>query len=363
MAVDSDIRDRLALIEGDFLTALAMDSTSLATSMTLHTKLAEDIDGAATSTTLADSTLQMVRTIANSVEIITQSVLNMQSASEEVSTSLHQQLVETMITSSLSPHIASSTGTRRSLPTGAVRSSVSRLFFPWQSWLMNNLHNPYPSPETKQLLAHQTGKSVESVNRWFINARSRIGWTDISKNHFLGSRNDTVDGAYRAYVEDDLKNPLPSKVIFAFMKMKADAEALYSEKIKPSRLAMQIDAVVKDVTSEERNRLNETKVRGIEDDMTRKAQKKGQMITERANEDGCRKAVNMSACTSYPSPAHSLTGSPEPSSNELGADGDEDPSPPAPVAGCKRKLSTSSEPAEAACRAVGTFKRARWDFH
>ncbi|GAQ78939.1 homeobox protein Meis 1 [Klebsormidium nitens] len=41
-------------------------------------------------------------------------------------------------------------------------------------WLRENFHHPYPTEETKQALAAETGLTVTQVSNWFINARVRI---------------------------------------------------------------------------------------------------------------------------------------------------------------------------------------------
>ena len=40
-------------------------------------------------------------------------------------------------------------------------------------WLLQNIKNPFPSDEQKDILAQKTGLDVIQVNNWFINARRR----------------------------------------------------------------------------------------------------------------------------------------------------------------------------------------------
>jgi hypothetical protein len=42
-----------------------------------------------------------------------------------------------------------------------------------QSWLDANKHNPYPTADTKRILAQQCGITEKQVNTWFTNARAR----------------------------------------------------------------------------------------------------------------------------------------------------------------------------------------------
>jgi hypothetical protein len=120
------------------------------------------------------------------------------------------------------------------------------------------------------------------------------------------------------------------------MKMKSDAETLYSDKIKPSR---QIDAVVKDTTPEGRTRAN-----GAQAFEEEKKQEKVQRKLERCAERDRQKA----ASASYPSPDCSVVGSPDSSFDDGNGDGESSSSELV----CKRKLSTSSGSTEAGCDLV-----------
>lgn len=47
---------------------------------------------------------------------------------------------------------------------------ISRIL---QSWLKNNLTNPYPTESEKAMLIKSTGLTATQINNWFINARRR----------------------------------------------------------------------------------------------------------------------------------------------------------------------------------------------
>lgn len=116
-------------------------------------------------------------------------------------------------------------------------------------WLLDNVHNPYPSAQLKVSIAANFGCPQKSVDAWFISARRRIGWTSLCREQFRNCRADAVDAAYRALVRSDPSRPLPASVVQAFVVIKVNAEGLYSSTFSRSALAKDLDAVVKDLTS------------------------------------------------------------------------------------------------------------------
>ncbi|KAL1740593.1 mating-type protein A-alpha Z4 [Schizophyllum fasciatum] len=69
---------------------------------------------------------------------------------------------------------------------------------PCYKWLVNHLENPYPTKSTKEQLLQQTRLSMRSeaadsitlaeIEEWFLAARARIGWGDVRRRIFDGSR-------------------------------------------------------------------------------------------------------------------------------------------------------------------------------
>jgi Homeobox KN domain/C-terminal domain of homeodomain 1 len=120
------------------------------------------------------------------------------------------------------------------------------------SWLLKNLHNPFPSNEVKKSISQSTNTPPKLICAWFTNVRRKIGWSALSRRHFSGSRAETVDAAYRTFVMDDPKRPVESNIIFEFMELKVAAESLYSDKFKKSVLARTLNKVIDMVDEEKR---------------------------------------------------------------------------------------------------------------
>jgi hypothetical protein len=94
-------------------------------------------------------------------------------------------------------------------------------------WLMQNMHNPYPSSTQLQIIADESVTSVAQAELWFQDARDSIGWTKLSDEFFTGSLNATITAARRVYLERD--NTIPFCIAFAFSKVKAFMESLFAE--------------------------------------------------------------------------------------------------------------------------------------
>ena len=95
------------------------------------------------------------------------------------------------------------------------------------SWLMQNIHEPYPNSAQTQIIGDMSGTSAAQVELWFQEVRDSIGWSKLSHDFFAGSVNTTVAAARRVFLERD-KN-ISFDIVFAFTTVKAFAETLFLE--------------------------------------------------------------------------------------------------------------------------------------
>ncbi|KAF9648504.1 hypothetical protein BDM02DRAFT_3115268 [Thelephora ganbajun] len=95
-------------------------------------------------------------------------------------------------------------------------------------WLLDNLHNPYPSGAAKRAMEESPELCSRTVNEWFARARQRIGWTRLLRDRFSGCRSAATDAAFRAFVRDDPRSPLDAELYAAFMAVKAHANLVYA---------------------------------------------------------------------------------------------------------------------------------------
>ena len=94
-------------------------------------------------------------------------------------------------------------------------------------WLMQNVHNPYPTSVQLQTISEESKASVTQVELWFQEARDSVGWTRLSHEFFTGSVNATTTAAKRVYLEQD--DTIPFCIVLAFSSVKAFMETLFAE--------------------------------------------------------------------------------------------------------------------------------------
>ena len=134
---------------------------------------------------------------------------------------------------------------------------------PAYTWLLSNLHNPYPSKETKTTIAEESGSSPKDVDNWFINVRRRIGWNKLRSKHFENKRSLIVDAATRFFKElpQALHSSAPTSRIdpranydAEFKSIENTARDLYPQKLFETPLATKPDRSGRDLTPEAKDR-------------------------------------------------------------------------------------------------------------
>ncbi|CAL1694994.1 unnamed protein product [Somion occarium] len=98
---------------------------------------------------------------------------------------------------------------------------------PAYSWLMDNLHNPYPPLHVKKALAARTDMSVRDISKWFKEVRRSIGWVDICITYFQGSRPLAIEAATQVLIEEHLNRSPSMEVQVEFLSLQGRASCLY----------------------------------------------------------------------------------------------------------------------------------------
>ncbi|KAH7930421.1 hypothetical protein BV22DRAFT_1124925 [Leucogyrophana mollusca] len=353
--MDDSIRQRLIKAEGELFSAYANGEDSLRHFDSTWSALVADVT--LHSDQVGSETLAIAHDVASHVSTIADCLLEVQNYQQYWPHKLRddwEYILNTMgkvdISSPTTPHSHSSLhmtfDDKSGQPLPSPDAEAPNPFIaPSYAWLLKNIHNPYPSPEVKNSIARTTNSQLTSINAWFINVRRRMGWTALCREHFHNCRADALDAAYRALVQEDPKRKLEPQIGHAFMQVKVAAEGLYSASFTKSALAGKLDAVVKDMTEEDRLKLEEEKKQKAENEKRHKEEEKEMRRRQRALE---REAAKIrEALKSYPSPDHSRSSSPVPTleeslTDEESEDEDDDIAPPI-VAGHKRRASSSLE--------------------
>ena len=97
------------------------------------------------------------------------------------------------------------------------------------SWMLVNLHNPYPPASLKTSMASEAGVSLRTMDDWFKSVRRHIGWVSLVKRHFKGSRSLAIAAAERVFCRDSDDANIPSEIASDFLAMQSKLADLYSE--------------------------------------------------------------------------------------------------------------------------------------
>lgn len=251
---DVDLSRRLLLAESHFLTALESGTEMLSSYHQTWSALSDALSAATETGGVGNDKFPLVNFIASRISNLASCFLDIK-REEELSTSQLQSDCDDMFrqmdalglnaqpNSPPSPDIRTST---------LNMESSAQILTPAYQWLLDNLHNPYPTAEVKARIAAASSSQISSVNSWFINARRRIGWTTLCREHFSNCRADMIDAAYRALVQEDPQRALSPEVRHSFVAMKVAAEGLCSSTFSRSAFVTDLDVIVKDLTQEDR---------------------------------------------------------------------------------------------------------------
>ncbi|KAG5220681.1 homeodomain mating type protein [Salix suchowensis] len=183
---------------------------------------------------LDEPTSELAFATASRVEVLASAFLQIHTEVNTVGASLTSDLDRIFDQLALSDTVGELPRAPAQRMSHLPRSYATPYIAPAFKWLLKNIHNPYPSRQTKELISRGTGTSIQNVDAWFLNARRRIGWTSISKRYYNGSKIDTIAAASRALTsnsatgvaDDEEYTPLPANIRMAFVEMEAAAKEI-----------------------------------------------------------------------------------------------------------------------------------------
>ena len=233
--MNATLRDRLILVEQLFLIAIvaqdekALGEISLELSWLVHHFKAVEASG-----NLDDNTALLLSRVSRVIRATTQCMLECEDALKDAQTALiscsNLPLPSDDLLVSTSPptfppfllfsHVSPS-GTFCVLGHNKLLDACA------YRWLMQNMHNPYPTSTQLQIIGDESMTSVAQAELWFQEARDSVGWTKLSDEFFASSLNATITAAKRVYLEHD--DAMPFCIALAFSKVKAYMETLFAE--------------------------------------------------------------------------------------------------------------------------------------
>ncbi|KAF9074783.1 hypothetical protein BDP27DRAFT_1315954 [Rhodocollybia butyracea] len=213
----------------------------------------------------SDSSLQAVG-LSECMQLLCDTFMNLevkvQDHAEEMGQKLHALPLDDA--DELKLDIPSPSKSRSASPSPPSRSSSPTLICdttpplpayipPSYSWLLSNLHNPYPSTAVRDGFASSTSTSRHLIDRWFNDTRRKIGWTALLSNTHSSSVDEDARRR-RSRVEEttntDSALGIEPEESFHFAVLRSTAEALYRDKLQPSDLAVKVTSQVVQYTPE-----------------------------------------------------------------------------------------------------------------
>nr|ALK27863.1 homeodomain mating type protein [Limonomyces culmigenus] len=229
------LRHRLAEAETDFLKALGRDESALEEFAEAWSKLQEDIYAAQP---LDNETTVLALAVASRIAIMSESFARLESQSDALLVDAQRDFDMIFATH------AQSTATSTS-------SSRSKKVEPGYHWIVKNIHNPYPSAHVKRSIAKETDSSLKNVDEWFQRARRRIGWNEVCKNRYSGSRSGMLLCAYRHFIEPDPEHPLTPDMQMDFVDIELKAKHMYNDRFHVSDECKKLGAMVKTASKDQ----------------------------------------------------------------------------------------------------------------
>ncbi|KAF9455632.1 C-terminal domain of homeodomain 1-domain-containing protein [Collybia nuda] len=317
-AVDAPFVQRLS--EADSLLDAISDHVSLTKFNNYWLPLVDDLQTAISTETLHTSTILTAYALSDRVSVVIHTFLDLDILSEKLMTSFSLEATSILSPEEISPINVQPLTLKPAIST--LPSSLPSYIQPAYQWLLNNLHNPYPSVPVRDQLARKTRSPRKDIDAWFIETRRRIGWNTLRREKFSNKRADIVAAATKFFCTDPANcgppKPIDHATSVSFISIENQAKELYSEKFSESDLALKLDAVVKNMTPKR-------KIQVKADKHHRQKQEK--------NEDFER------AASSYPSPSCSSSLSLAPSS-PLSLTEDDSDVAPIPPQTRKRRFSS-----------------------
>ena len=235
--MNATLRERLIRAEQQFLLAVAAgDKESLEAFSQEWPQLRDDMKSIKAARQLDDHTALLIYEVSHAIENTTRCMLESGAMLQESLTRSIPDFIQNIPfddPSTASPNsqaIAPCHLLFSDLPSSTTQTILGQqklLDSYAYSWLMQNIHEPYPNFAQTRIISDLSGTSTAQVELWFQEVRDSIGWSKLSHDFFAGSANATVAAARRVLLERD-KN-ISFDIVFNFTAMKAFAETLFSE--------------------------------------------------------------------------------------------------------------------------------------
>ncbi|KAI0785029.1 hypothetical protein C8Q75DRAFT_341558 [Abortiporus biennis] len=181
-----------------------------------------DLERSLSCSSIEPEDLAVVHTVSLQIESLSQSLAKMEQTASSVTESMISDIGDILSNMAITDSSSSPLSYRHvHVP---IPSYIKEAFF----WLLDNIHDPYPSPHDKLQLSHDVGCSTRMLTEWFKSMRHCIGWTDMCKRHFAGSRRKAREAAYHVFVSCRI-DTLSPHIVADFLAVQSRLRSLYPE--------------------------------------------------------------------------------------------------------------------------------------
>jgi hypothetical protein len=234
--MNAALRERLIRVEQQSLLAvIAGDEESLEAFSQEWSQLRDDIKSIKAARRLDDHTALLLSKVSRAIESTTLCVLESGVILQESNRSITDFIQNIPFDDSSTASLHSQAIAPRHLLFSDLPSSTIPKILGQQklldsyaySWLLQNIHDPYPNSAQTRIISDISDTSAAQVEIWFQEVRDSIGWSKLSRDFFAGSVSATVATARRVFLERD-RNVF-FDIVFAFTAVKAFAETLFLE--------------------------------------------------------------------------------------------------------------------------------------
>ena len=216
-------KERFLDAEASFMAALSSEPSALTQFDLQWEVLAKDFELAvSTGPAMKADEIALVHGVASRIAILGDSLIKLQEASTRITAKTLTELEIAL------QGLALEDGREEKQPL-KFRPFTSPYVPAALSWLLENLHDPYPPTSLKRVWARDAGLTLRSMDDWFKSIRKQIGWVSFTKAHFKGSRSMAVRAAGVVFLDNGDHGRVPFEVQTELLAIKARLQNLFLE--------------------------------------------------------------------------------------------------------------------------------------
>ncbi|KAJ4472633.1 hypothetical protein C8R41DRAFT_870380 [Lentinula lateritia] len=152
--------------------------SDLHNSLSTWDNIVKDVVGSHQTGTLGSDTSARAIGVSQCLQALCDTFMNLELQSDGLALDLRQKLAADA-TELRTPSPSRATRSPSPSSSQAQTSNLPTYIPPSYTWLLSNLHNPYPSTSIRDSIASTTNTPRRLIDAWFVDVRRRIGWTNL----------------------------------------------------------------------------------------------------------------------------------------------------------------------------------------